>query len=172
MSRHVVAIALLAALGGVFGAIAYLLLERPAAETVIPELALSDLDGNEHRLEDYRGELVLVNFWATWCPPCLREIPMLVEAQKALGERGLRILGPALDDPRPVQRFAEAHGMNYPIFAGVNQIGPALAVMGDTQGALPYTVLLDREGRIVEKHYGELDRAALDALLEPYWRQN
>lgn len=153
--------------GLLLGAGVYLWLEPPAPAAK-PELTLEDLDGRPHALADYRGELVVVNFWATWCPPCLEEIPMLIEAQKALRAQGLRILGPALDDKAAVARFVERQGMNYPVFADPSQVGPALSALGDTQGALPYTVVIDREGRLVEKHHGRLERAEFDALIAPY----
>ena len=91
-----------------------------------------------------------------------------LEAQADLADDGLRILGLALDDPEPVRRYAEQEGMNYPVFADPAQIGPALARLGDTRGALPFTVVIDRSGTVVEQHYGELDRVALDAILAPY----
>lgn len=157
----------LGVIGLLVGAGAYLWLEEPPAPAT-PELTLEDLGGQPHALKDYRGELVVVNFWATWCPPCMEEIPMLIEAQEDLREKGLRILGPAMDDTIAVARFVDRQGMNYPVFADPAQVGPALSLLGDTQGALPYTVVIDREGRLVESHHGKLDRAEFDALIASY----
>ena len=165
--KQLLLVAMLALLGLVLGAGVYLWLE-PSAPPATPELSLEDIEGETHALADYRGELVVVNFWATWCPPCLEEIPMLIEAQEEFRDQGLRILGPAMDDAMPVARFAERHGMNYPLFADPAQVGPALSLLGDTQGALPYTVVIDRDGKRVESHHGALDRAQFDALIAPY----
>lgn len=93
---------------------------------------------------------------------------MLITVQKERRDDGVRMLGPALDDPEPVQRFAREYGMNYPVFADPNQIGPALSTMGDTQGALPYTVIINRQGRVVESHHGKLEREELESLIAPY----
>lgn len=93
---------------------------------------------------------------------------MLIEAQEELREKGLRLLGPAMDDKAAVARFVERQGLNYPVFADPAQVGPALSALGDTQGALPYTVVIDRDGKLVEKHHGRLDRAEFDALIAPY----
>lgn len=165
--KQTLAVLTLGAVGLLLGAGVYLWLEPPAPPAQ-PELTLEDLDGQQHALTDYRGELVVVNFWATWCPPCMEEIPMLIEAQEALRAQGLRILGPAMDDKAAVARFVERQGMNYPVFADPAQVGPALSALGDTQGALPYTVVIDRDGKLVESHHGKLDRDEFDALIAPY----
>ncbi|WP_420427332.1 TlpA family protein disulfide reductase [Algiphilus sp.] len=163
-----IALLLLGLLGIALGAGAYWWLGPGPQQAMAPALSLTDLEGEQHRLSDYRGQVVVMNFWATWCPPCIEEIPMLIEVQRERRDDGLRMLGPALDDAAPVQRFAEEYGMNYPVFADPNQIGPALSTMGDTQGALPYTVIIDRQGRMVERHHGKLDRAELESLIAPY----
>lgn len=162
------ALLLLGLIGIALGAGAYWWFDQRHQETMAPELSLTDIEGEQHRLSDYRGQVLVVNFWATWCPPCIEEIPMLIEVQQARRDQGLRMLGPALDDAEPVRRFAEEYGMNYPVFADPNQIGPALSTLGDTQGALPYTVIIDRQGRIVESHHGKLNRPELESLIAPY----
>jgi thiol-disulfide isomerase/thioredoxin len=138
----------------------------PAPPTVyVQSLPLTDLDGETRDLAEWDGKLRLVNFWASWCAPCLREIPMLVEAQRDLGGRGLKILGPALDDPAAARTFAERLQVNYPVFAGTDDVLRAMQALGDTRGALPFSVLIARDGRILSHHYGELTRAQLDAML-------
>lgn len=164
---RLIGVVVLAIAAAALGAAGYLWL-APAAKVPAPAVSLVDLDGREHQLADYRGQVLVVNFWATWCAPCLREIPMLVEAQNELGGQGLQIIGPALDDPTAVRRFAEAHAMNYPIFAGADQVGPALVRLGDQRGALPYTLVIDREGHFAAQHYGELDRKGFYALIRPF----
>jgi len=161
------AVVVVGLIGVGLGAGAYWWINGSAAPAA-PQMTLIDIEGENHRLADYRGQVIVMNFWATWCPPCIEEIPMLIEVQKERRDRGLRMLGPALDDPAPVKRFSEEYGINYPVFAAPSQIGPALSTMGDTQGALPYTVILDRQGRMVESHHGKLEKAELEALIAPY----
>lgn len=164
---RVFAVLVLGLVGIGLGAGTYWWLNGSAAPAA-PQMTLVDIEGENHRLADYRGQVIVMNFWATWCPPCIEEIPMLIEVQTERRDQGLRMLGPALDDPEPVKRFSKEYGINYPVFADPSQIGPALSTMGDTQGALPYTVILDRQGRMVESHHGKLEKDELEALIAPY----
>ncbi|MES1944898.1 redoxin domain-containing protein [Salinisphaera sp. PC39] len=132
-----------------------------------PDFALPDLQGETRHVSEWDGHLLLINFWATWCAPCREEIPMLVAAQRAYRDRGVRIIGLALDRREPVERFAAEYGINYPVLvdaAGVARVQDAF----DGGTGLPMTILVDRRGRIRERVAGELTRTELDALLAPY----
>lgn len=153
-------VCLLAALAGYFGW-RHFRAEPPRA----PALSFTDLDGTTHSLAQWRGRPVLLNFWATWCAPCLREIPMLMQAQRELAGTGLVILGPAVDSHEAVRRFRAEQGINYPVFAGADQAMAAMEALGDRRGALPWSVLLGADGRILQQHAGELDRATLERWL-------
>jgi cytochrome c biogenesis protein CcmG, thiol:disulfide interchange protein DsbE len=132
-----------------------------------PDFVLKDVDGLDVRMADFQGKVVLVNFWATWCPPCRMEIPDFVELQRALGPQGLQVVGISLDDEgaSKVGPFATQHRVNYPML--VNGHGAAIAYGGIT--AVPTTFLLDRQGRVVERREGlatlEHWREAIGALL-------
>lgn len=121
--------------------------EHPPA----PDFTLLQLDGQPLTLSSYRGQVVLVDFWATWCLPCREEIPHLIQLQDKYGVRGLQIIGVSMDDgPEPVRPFAQQFHMNYPIVMGNAKIGEEYGgVLG-----LPIAFLVDREGRIVKKHVG------------------
>lgn len=133
------------------------------------DLKLVDLDGKPHRLEDYRGKLVIVNFWATWCGPCLHEIPSLVKAQAAYAARGVQFLGPAVDEPEDVRRQAPGLKFNYPVLvADSEQMLALLSRFGNTQGGLPFSVVISPEGKIVDRQLGEFSGAELNALIEEH----
>ena len=133
----------------------------------VPPLVLPDLDGKPHRLADYRGRRVLLNFWASWCAPCLREMPALAAAQAKFGEQGVIVVGIAMDEPMHVRSFLAAHPVDYPILIG--EMGPPSTSLklGNTHQVLPYSVLIDTDGRILATHAGPLSAARLTEWLAP-----
>lgn len=120
---------------------------------------LPQLDGTPLQLSSYRGKVVLLDFWATWCDPCREETPHFVELQRAYGDRGLQVIGVSMDDTStPVREFYQQFRMNYPVVMGDAKTGEAYGgVLG-----LPIAFLLDREGRIVAKHMGATKAETFD----------
>lgn len=131
------------------------------------DFTLPQLDGPDRALRDWRGRVVVVNFWATWCPPCREEIPMLVQLQRQRGAEGLQILGVAIDTPDNVRAFHQAVAMNYPILMGGDAGIDLMQNFGNISGSLPYTVIVDRDGSITARKLGQLHRAELEQMLAP-----
>ena len=129
--------------------------------------ALPDLAGTERSITEWDGKALVVNFWATWCPPCLREIPMLIDANDELAARDIQIIGIAMDDPEAVREFAAANEFNYPILVGEQEAIDAAEAFGAEVVGLPLTVFTDHAGRVIEIHAGELHREELDAAIAP-----
>jgi peroxiredoxin len=127
---------------------------------------LTDLQGNQRRISDWRGKVVLVNFWATWCTPCLREIPALREARRKYGERGFEVLGIAIDEKQAVLRFVAEQQIEYPILEAENGGLELLTSLGNERGGLPFSVVLDRQGMIRLRHLGELTPAQIEEEIE------
>ncbi|TXH05281.1 MAG: TlpA family protein disulfide reductase [Nevskiaceae bacterium] len=136
-----------------------------------PALAFEDLDGKTRSLSDWRGKLLLVNFWATWCAPCLKEMPLLIKAQKQFGARGLQVVGPALDDADAVRKLAAQLGVSYPVMADFASADKAMSQLGNTSGALPFSVFIDAQGRIVKTVLGGLHEDDLNQLVVRYLPQ-
>lgn len=131
-----------------------------------PAFELPDLQGKPRRIEEWDGKVVLVNFWAAWCPPCRREMPGFIELQEQYGDKGLQIVGVAIDEHQAVEDFADTLGVNYPVLIGQREASRIAREYGDSMGALPYSVLLDREGKIRFIRPGELKRETLEGQLK------
>ena len=126
---------------------------------VAPDFSLPDLSGQPLSLASYRGKVVLLDFWATWCDPCRDEIPRFIELQRKYGAEGLQVLGVSMDDsPEPVRAFYQKFRMNYPVVMGNAKIGD---LYGGILG-LPVAFLIDREGRIHSRHIGAADAAVFE----------
>ena len=130
-----------------------------------PELELPDLQGRVHRLVDYRGRRVLLNFWASWCGPCLDELPALDEAQRRSGNPGAVVLGIAMDEPARVRAFLAIHPVRFPILLGRMKPPSTSLRWGDRGEVLPYSVLIGADGRVIATHRGPLDAATLGRWL-------
>jgi thiol-disulfide isomerase/thioredoxin len=133
----------------------------------LPDLRLPDLSGREVSSSSWAGKVVLLNFWATWCPPCLREMPLLDEWQQQYGNRGLQIVGIAIDNAESVSQFMEDHSVSYPILLGHADTVELAKTLGNRTGGLPFSVVFDPLGRRVQSHNGELDEALLVSELQP-----
>ena len=130
--------------------------------------SLPDINGHERSIQDWTGKVRIVNFWATWCPPCREEIPEFIKAQRRLGPKGLQIIGIAVDRPSRVIQFYKAKKMNYPVLLGEQQGMQLMTRYGDVEGGLPYSIILDRQGRIVASKLGAFTGASLKKALSPY----
>jgi thiol-disulfide isomerase/thioredoxin len=130
-----------------------------------PTIELPGLDDAPIALADYAGRPILVNFWATWCKPCRKEIPLLIELRGEYAAQGFEVIGIAIDEMEPTRRLAAELGVDYPVMVGEQEGIDALVAFGAPTTALPYTAALDRNGRIVAEHVGELTREDALALL-------
>ena len=138
--------------------------EMGAAETVMA-VRLPDLRGQSQPLTQWRGRVLVVNFWATWCTPCREEIPMFVRLQNKYRAQGLQFVGIAIDQPDKVQAFSHEFAINYPILIGGIETVELSRQAGNRIGALPFTVGIDRNGKIAATQLGEFKEAKLDAMI-------
>ncbi|MDT8439105.1 MAG: TlpA disulfide reductase family protein [Wenzhouxiangellaceae bacterium] len=129
-----------------------------------PDFQLAALDGTRLRADDFAGRPLLVNFWATWCKPCVREMPLLDAFSRAQADR-LSVLGIAHDRPEAAAEFAARMGVGYSNGLGGDDIDDLMRAFGNAGGLLPYTVLVDAQGRMIWNHLGELDAELLGRAL-------
>ena len=135
-----------------------------------PQFELRDINGRIVRLGDYRGKVVVINFWATWCPPCRAEMPELVRLQREHAKRGLQIIGityPPEEKDR-VHRFARSLKVNYPIILGTRQIKARFS----SDETLPLTIVIDRDGKVTDIISGILLREEFDEKIKPLLMKN
>lgn len=130
----------------------------------MPEFALSTLAGQRQSINSWPGRALIVNFWATWCPPCLREIPLLKDFAAAHDGR-LQVVGIAVDQPDAVAAFAEGMGFNYPVLIGQSDALEAAAAFGVDFVGLPFTIFTDPAGRLLGVRTGELRSEHLEEFL-------
>jgi thiol-disulfide isomerase/thioredoxin len=128
---------------------------------------LPDMDGRPQALEQWRGKVLVVNFWATWCAPCREEIPAFMKVQEKWSARGLQIIGIAIDDSDKVRPYVAELKINYPILIGGLDGIELARQAGNRLGGLPFTVVFNREGGPVHSQLGGVNQRKLEALLEP-----
>ncbi len=132
---------------------------------MLPEFSLENSSGVAQSIGSWPGKALIVNFWATWCAPCLREIPLLVEYQETYAERSLQVVGIAIDRADPVHDFMANMHFNYPVLIGQADAMDAAAAFGVDFFGLPFSVFTDTAGHVLGVHTGELHAEDLDELV-------
>jgi thiol-disulfide isomerase/thioredoxin len=137
-----------------------------AASAALFATRLPDPAGQPQPFEQWKGQVIIVNFWATWCTPCREEMPHFVRMQDMYGKRGLTFVGIAIDKAERVERFAREIGVNYPLLVGDMSAFQLARQAGNVGDFLPYTVVLDRGGRIVARRAGVYTEQTLAPIIE------
>jgi len=131
-----------------------------------PDFTLSDINGTPVSASDFEGNVWLVNFWATWCTPCVEEMPMLSRLQQEYSGQGVKIVGIALDDENRASEFAASMAISYPILVGQADVVITGRQYGNNTGMLPFSVLVDTNGIIQWTHLGPLTREELEHQIQ------
>ena len=118
--------------------------DAPQSPSALLQLALPDVDGREQRLDQWKGKVLVVNFWATWCEPCREEMPEFVKAQAALGSKGLQFVGIGIDQPSKIRQFGQDLKINYPSLVGGYGALDLSETLGNKIKALPFTLIIGR----------------------------
>jgi thiol-disulfide isomerase/thioredoxin len=137
----------------------------PPVPTVLPDFALQDREGAKRSVRSWPEKSMIVNFWATWCAPCRREIPLLKDLQKNRGAEGFQVVGVAVDFRDAVLAYAQEIGIDYPLLIGEEDGLEAVVSFGMGSIGFPFTVFTDKQQRIVATHLGELKAAQADVIL-------
>ncbi len=158
------AAAVAGALIGIFAVIQ--LQQPPQPPEQRPDFTLPTLAGDQRSIREWDGEIIVLNFWATWCAPCRREIPLLNALQSEYADQGVQFVGLAIDDPEPIRRFIQDVPIEYPNVYGMQNALDVAAAYGNSRGTLPYTVIIDRDGNIAERLSGEVHREDIVPIIE------
>lgn len=132
-----------------------------------PAFELEDLEGKLRNIDEWNGKVLLVNFWATWCPPCKKEMPAFIELHEQYQSQGFEVLGIALDDKESVQDFVDTLGVNYTVFASEYAGLELSRLYGNRIGALPFSVFVGRDGKILLTKAGELTKQQVEQIIQP-----
>jgi thiol-disulfide isomerase/thioredoxin len=129
---------------------------------------LEGLDGKQHALDEWKGKVIILNFWASWCAPCQYEIPDLVALQKKYGAKGLQVVGIGLDEARKLGNVKRTLGINYPVLVAPQASNARLlSRWGNDRQIVPYTVVIDRDSTLVYIHRGQLSNEAVADYIVP-----
>jgi len=132
---------------------------------VFPAFQLTGLDGNQRDFSEWAGKHRLVNFWATWCAPCRREIPLLKAFQEEYGENGFHVIGIAVDFADQVAKYAESAQFNYPVLVGQDDAMAVAETSGIDFIGLPFTMIVAADGELLNSHIGEIVEADLEHIV-------
>ena len=140
-----------------------------ASQTAMPtkmvDFSLPDTEGKIHDIKEWRGKIIVLNFWATWCPPCRAEVPLFVDTQTKFKKDGLVIVGVAIDKRQDVANFIDSYFINYPVLVSDQDNTELMARYGNRIATLPYSVVMDRKGQVIETHAGAYKKDQLYGVL-------
>ncbi len=131
----------------------------------LPDFAYTDLQGNTRSSSEWSDKIVVLNFWATWCPPCRKETPAFIETQEKFADN-VQFVGIAIDDREPVQDFADEFGINYPTLLGGMEAVKISQQLGNRFSGLPFTAIFDKNGKLVYQQAGEVEKDALQSEIQ------
>jgi thiol-disulfide isomerase/thioredoxin len=173
--KNQIAISVLIIASAILGFYSYTRLAEDAlpivSDPIISEIVtftLPDLEGNLHHLSDWDGKARIVNFWATWCAPCRREIPLLKNVQAKYAESNLQVIGVAVDFLEEVVEYAEIAEFNYPILIGQEDAIAAVEAMGISFIGMPFTMMVSPDGYLIKIHIGELIKEHIELIVEVF----
>ena len=135
--------------------------------SVRPLFKLKDLEEQTRDVKEWDGQVLMINFWATWCPPCRKEIPAFIELQEKYKDKGFKIVGVALDEKQAVIDFTDPLGVNYPVLMAEQEGIKLSKAYGNRLGVLPFTVIVDRKSNIVHRQRTELTYEQVENMIKP-----
>jgi len=145
--------------------------DAPKVESSVIEklfaIDFASVNNQQQKLAAFKGKVLVLNFWATWCPPCRQEMPAFSKVQESLGNRGVQIIGIGIDSPSAIKEFALQYPVSYPLLMGGSTGMDLMRQLGNPNAALPYTFVIGRNGQAAFSHLGMLTEETLAERLKP-----
>jgi len=168
-------IKLVSALFAIIGLLAGLLMFQGMTpvkmeETLLSEFTFQDIHGIERNSKEWLGKVLIINFWATWCPPCREEIPEFIKLQNKYNNQGLQFVGIAIEEQKPAADFAKQMSVNYPILIAETGGFELSVQLGNTIHALPFSVVVDQNGKIIYTHSGIFKSQEITEVITPLFK--
>ncbi|MBD3669545.1 MAG: TlpA family protein disulfide reductase [Gammaproteobacteria bacterium] len=165
-TKSTLIIILLAAVAAVGGFLAQQGLQQKP-DNYRPDFSLPDTEGKMRNIAEWDGKVILLNFWASWCPPCREELPDFVRLYEDYKDKGFMVVGVGIDKRQDLVDFMNSMGVEYPVMVSETEGIRIAQAYGNKIGALPYSVIIDREGRIVESHISLLTYEDVEQSIKP-----
>jgi thiol-disulfide isomerase/thioredoxin len=168
--KKFISITAVAAIALISGMEARTLISEAIAETnqqSLPDFSMPDMDGKQRNIKEWQGKILIINFWATWCPPCMKEMPEFEAIQQEFGNKGVQFIGIALDDAEPVKEFITKKKITYPILVGQDSGTKIAHDLGNVINTVPFTVIFDINGQLIKRQMGTLDRDDILEIINP-----
>ena len=141
--------------------------ENPTSRAELIEFSLADLEGKQHPISEWQDKIRIINFWATWCPPCLKEIPEFIKLQNEFKTRGIQFIGIAIDDKQSVKEYLATQAVNYPMLLGNGQGSLLSRQLGNVFNAVPFTLIVNQQNQIIYQQPGEISREKILEIIKP-----
>ncbi len=131
------------------------------------KINLPDINGKQRDLTEWQGKIRIINFWATWCPPCLKEIPEFIKLQDKFKDKNVQFIGIAIDDKQAVEQYLQKNPVNYPMLIGGDKAIALSQQLGNIVNAVPFSLIINQQGQIIHRHPGELSKEKIIEIITP-----
>ncbi len=160
-------VAILALVGGIYVKTNLAVSETQTQSLEKLNFSFPDSTGKLRHISEWDGNILIINFWATWCPPCLREIPEFIKLQQEFADQNIQFIGIAIEEQQPVNNYLSTLKINYPILIGEDKAVVLAQQLGNTVNTVPFSVIVDQQGQIIHRQPGELSQAKILEIIAP-----
>jgi len=169
MQQNTILIFFVSAIALIGGISVQTLSNKEASNISIPalEISLPDVSGKQRNLSEWQGKIRIINFWATWCPPCLEEIPEFIKLQNEFKNNDLQFIGIAIEEKETVEKYLKDNPVNYPMLIGGDKAVTLAQQLGNIVNAVPFSLIVNQQGQIIHRQPGELSREKIIELVTP-----